>query len=178
VTGKTGKPEPDAIHVAVGGRVRERRREIGMSQSELGKQLGVTFQQVQKYERGANRISGSTLVRTAAALGIGVQDLLDPEADDLPADARQLLDVFKSIEAKRKRQAVIDMAKIIADLPSARQSKEGSKRGGACRLPRQPSWGRLGLSVSANAGDAVTPSLQNIFRANCPRSRSRAPTHC
>ena len=106
MTGKAGKPGPDAIDVALGNRVRERRRAIGMSQSVLAKRLGVTFQQVQKYERGANRISGSTLVRTAAALGISVSDLVDEELDPLPADARELLDVFATIEGKRERRAV------------------------------------------------------------------------
>jgi len=113
---KPGKPAPDAIDVAVGNRVRERRRALGMSQGALAKALGVSFQQVQKYERGANRISSSRLVRTAAALELGVQDLLDPEANELPPDAREMLKVFEKIEGERARQAVIAMARIIAGL--------------------------------------------------------------
>jgi transcriptional regulator with XRE-family HTH domain len=116
VAGKAGKPAPDAIDIAVGARVRERRRAIRMSQLALAKQLGVTFQQVQKYERGANRISGSTLVRTAAALGIGVADLVEEQLEPLPPDARELLDIFRAIEGQRERRAVIAMAKIIAGL--------------------------------------------------------------
>ena len=116
MTRKAGKPGPDTIDVALGNRVRERRRAIGMSQGELAKRLGVTFQQVQKYERGANRVSGSTLVRTAAALGISVADLVDEELDPLPPDARELLDVLRRIEGKRERRAIIAMAKIIAGL--------------------------------------------------------------
>jgi transcriptional regulator with XRE-family HTH domain len=116
VTDKAGKPAPDAIDIAVGARVRERRRAIGMSQDALAKQLGVTFQQVQKYERGVNRISSSSLVRTAAALGVGVQDLLDPQGGELPPDARELLRVFETIQGSRRRDAVIAMAKIIAGL--------------------------------------------------------------
>jgi transcriptional regulator with XRE-family HTH domain len=116
MTGPAGKSAPDAIDVAVGARIRERRRAIGMSQSDLGKRLGVTFQQVQKYERGANRISGSTLVRTAEALGVGVQDLLEPGKDELPADARELLAVFRKIDDRRQRRAVIEMARIISGL--------------------------------------------------------------
>ena len=113
---KAGKPAPDAFDVAVGNRVRERRRAIGMSQGALAKLLGISFQQVQKYETGANRISSSRLVRTAAALEIGVQGLLDPEADELAPDARELLKVFGRIEGGRARQAVIAMARIIAGL--------------------------------------------------------------
>jgi transcriptional regulator with XRE-family HTH domain len=113
VTGRAGK---DALDIAIGARVRERRRAIRMSQSALAKQLGVTFQQVQKYERGTNRISGSTLVRIAAALRVGVANLVDEEPDPLPADARELLDVFTKIRGKHGRAAVIAMAKILAGL--------------------------------------------------------------
>ena len=52
---------PDPIDVHVGGRVRLLRRLLGMSQTELGKALGVTFQQIQKNERGTNRIGASRL---------------------------------------------------------------------------------------------------------------------
>ena len=57
---------PDPLDVAIGSRVRARRRMLGLSQTALGEELGVTFQQVQKYERGINRISGSTLIRALA----------------------------------------------------------------------------------------------------------------
>ena len=52
---------PDPVDIHVGARVRERRLSIGMSQSALGEYLRLTFQQIQKYERGANRISASKL---------------------------------------------------------------------------------------------------------------------
>jgi transcriptional regulator with XRE-family HTH domain len=67
---------PDPIDVAVGACIRRRRRELSLSQSALAKTLGVTFQQVQKYERGANRVSASMLVRTAAALESSVAELV------------------------------------------------------------------------------------------------------
>ena len=54
-----GKPNPVDVHV--GSRVRMRRTLLGISQEKLGQALGLTFQQVQKYERGANRISASRL---------------------------------------------------------------------------------------------------------------------
>jgi transcriptional regulator with XRE-family HTH domain len=55
----SGKPNPVDVHV--GNRVRLRRTLLGMSQEKLGESLGLTFQQVQKYERGANRIGASRL---------------------------------------------------------------------------------------------------------------------
>jgi len=58
-----------ALELAIGARMRTRRRQLGLSQSDLADKLGVSFQQVQKYERGANRVAASTLVAAAVALG-------------------------------------------------------------------------------------------------------------
>lgn len=66
---------PDAVDVHVGARVRAERNRCDLSQGELGKAIGVTFQQIQKYERGANRISASMLLRIANTLGVAVADL-------------------------------------------------------------------------------------------------------
>lgn len=66
----TQKKPPHLIDILMGARIRKLRTERGMSQEQLGKALGVTFQQVQKYERGANRISSSRLFQTAQALRI------------------------------------------------------------------------------------------------------------
>jgi transcriptional regulator with XRE-family HTH domain len=63
---------PDPIDVYVGQRLRMRRMLIGMSQEKLGDAVGLTFQQIQKYERGANRIGASRLFRMAQILGIPV----------------------------------------------------------------------------------------------------------
>jgi transcriptional regulator with XRE-family HTH domain len=64
---------PDSIDVHVGARIRDRRRELRLSQSDLAKALGLTFQQVQKYERGRNRVSASKLWYIAKALDVAVQ---------------------------------------------------------------------------------------------------------
>ncbi len=64
-----GKFGPRPVDVHVGGRVRDRRTLIGMSQTELGKHVGLTFQQIQKYERGMNRIAASRLWRFSLVLG-------------------------------------------------------------------------------------------------------------
>lgn len=68
---------PDPMDIALGAAVRIRRRTIGMSQEALAEQCGVSFQQVQKYENGTNRISFSRLVQIARALRCRVTDLMD-----------------------------------------------------------------------------------------------------
>jgi transcriptional regulator with XRE-family HTH domain len=64
---------PNPIDVTVGSRIRTRRLLVGMSQEKLADMLEVTFQQVQKYEKGTNRVSASRLHRIAGALGVEVQ---------------------------------------------------------------------------------------------------------
>lgn len=66
----SGNPDPVDIHV--GRRLRARRTLLGMSQGGLGEALGVTFQQVQKYERGANRMGSSRLYRISKVLDVPV----------------------------------------------------------------------------------------------------------
>ena len=71
------KKNPNPVDVHVGGRVRMRRILIGLSQEKLGEQLGLTFQQVQKYEKGSNRISASRLWQMAKILGVPVSFFFD-----------------------------------------------------------------------------------------------------
>jgi transcriptional regulator with XRE-family HTH domain len=78
---KTGKPNPVDVHV--GSRVRLRRTMLGMSQEKLGEAIGLTFQQVQKYERGANRIGASRLFELSRVLDVPVSFFFD----DMPTDA-------------------------------------------------------------------------------------------
>ena len=68
-----GSRRPNPIDVHVGSRVRFRRMLLGMSQEKLGEKLGLTFQQVQKYEKGINRIGASRLFDLAQVLGVSVQ---------------------------------------------------------------------------------------------------------
>lgn len=68
---------PDPMDIALGAAVRIRRRTIGLSQEALAEKCGVSFQQIQKYENGANRISFSRLVQIARALRCRVTDLMD-----------------------------------------------------------------------------------------------------
>ncbi len=77
------KDGPNPVDVHVGSRIRLRRMLLGMSQTELGHALDLTFQQVQKYERGDNRVSASMLHKTAQVLDIPVSfffEDLDPNA--------------------------------------------------------------------------------------------------
>lgn len=62
--------EKHPIDIHIGHRVRARRKELKLSQGDLGEAIGVTFQQVQKYERGANRLSGSMIWECARALRV------------------------------------------------------------------------------------------------------------
>ena len=71
------KKNPNPIDVHVGNRVRMRRMLVGMSQEKLGHALGLTFQQVQKYEKGANRVSASRLHQMASTLGVPIQFFFD-----------------------------------------------------------------------------------------------------
>ena len=67
----TGRPNPIDVHV--GARVRLRRTLLGMSQEKLGEAIGLTFQQVQKYERGANRIGSSRLFDLSRVLDVPIE---------------------------------------------------------------------------------------------------------
>ncbi len=85
---------PDPIDIEVGARIRVRRKSLTLSQSALADALGITFQQVQKYERGANRVSASMLVRIAAKLGTTVGALVGENDDN-----RQSHDVYQKLAA-------------------------------------------------------------------------------
>jgi ribosome-binding protein aMBF1 (putative translation factor) len=71
------KRSPDRVDIEVGRRVRTFRLEKGLSQEQLGDQLGLTFQQVQKYEKGINRIGAGRLQRIANILEIPVGNFFD-----------------------------------------------------------------------------------------------------
>jgi len=76
------KKIPDAIDVYVGGRIRMRRIMLKMSQTGLGGELGITFQQVQKYEKGTNRVGASRLQKIATVLGVPPSFFFHQEGED------------------------------------------------------------------------------------------------
>lgn len=82
------KKQPSSIDAHVGSRVRLRRMLIGMSQEKLGELLGLTFQQVQKYEKGANRIGASRLFDISQILAVPVSYFFDDVPDEVAAQHR------------------------------------------------------------------------------------------
>lgn len=82
--GRRGSPESWSVDAHVGQRVRMRRTLLGMSQERLGEAIGLTFQQVQKYERGSNRISAGTLFRLGQVLEVPVSFFFDDYDDGQP----------------------------------------------------------------------------------------------
>lgn len=66
------KKKPNPIDIHVGSRIRLRRTMLGMSQEKLGESLGITFQQIQKYEKGTNRVGASRLQNISAILNVPV----------------------------------------------------------------------------------------------------------
>ncbi len=85
--------KPDPIDVHVGSRVRLRRTLLGMSQEKLGDALGLTFQQIQKYERGANRIGASRLYKIAKILNVPVSYFYEELPEDVESANRGLSDI-------------------------------------------------------------------------------------
>ncbi len=79
--GRRGSPESWSVDTHVGQRVRMRRTLLGYSQERLGEAIGLTFQQVQKYERGSNRISAGTLYRLSQVLEVPVNFFFDSYDD-------------------------------------------------------------------------------------------------
>ena len=128
------KKAPSPVDRYVGSRVRMRRITVGMSQEKLGEALGVTFQQVQKYEKGANRISASRLYFTAKILGVPVQFFFEElpgveehgglgEAREEDAVLSALMNVegvtlakaFRDADSVNKRKLISTIARVIAE---------------------------------------------------------------
>jgi transcriptional regulator with XRE-family HTH domain len=115
------------IESLIGERIRFRRIRVGMSQEQLGKALGVTFQQIQKYEKGANRVSSSRLVRIAEVLECNVMlffeglDLIDtptstPFSQFLSTkDGVAIVEAMLKIRTQELRRTVIDIAEKLAE---------------------------------------------------------------
>ena len=131
------KKTPNPIDVHVGGRVRLRRMMLGMSQEKLGGELGITFQQVQKYEKGTNRIGASRLQHIARVLSVPVSFFFEdaPSVPDLSAatggarsapDAAAVIDflstseglalnrAFVKVSDPKQRRRIIDLVRTMA----------------------------------------------------------------
>ena len=134
-TGMDIDRSPNPIDVHVGLQVRLRRKELKISQEKLAETLGLTFQQVQKYERGANRISASKLYEIARTLRVPIgwffEGLTDPAvgretsqavasptyAHDflLTQEGVDLANLFPRIPQKRVRRRLVDLVRSLAE---------------------------------------------------------------
>ena len=119
------------VDVHVGKRIRHRRWLVGMTQQQLAEQVGIKFQQIQKYETGANRVSASRLWDIADTLDVPVSfffEGLDVEAADddatapmVPADLmgdKEALDLVRSYYAipENQRRRLFELARVLSDV--------------------------------------------------------------
>ncbi|MDB5493756.1 MAG: transcriptional regulator, Cro/CI family [Phenylobacterium sp.] len=123
---------PNPVDRHVGLRIRMRRKELGISQERLAYAVGLTFQQIQKYERAANRVSASKLWELARALHTGVtyfyDGLAEIEADGaaprasmqdflLTPDGLELAACFPRISSPRLRRKVLELVRALIEAP-------------------------------------------------------------
>src|SRR5882724_9347164 len=148
---KSDKPNP--IDVQVGSRVRLRRNMLGLSQEKLGAAIGLTFQQVQKYERGANRVGASRLHELSRVLDVPVSFFFDdvdpvrapaipggfaePPAETFDSDPLrrretiELIDAYYAIEDAAVRRRLLDLARALAadnDKPPEKAPRRSTTR--------------------------------------------------
>jgi transcriptional regulator with XRE-family HTH domain len=133
-----GSRRPNPIDVHVGSRVRFRRMLLGMSQEKLGERLGLTFQQIQKYEKGINRIGASRLFDLSQVLGVPVQFFYEEAPSGEPQqlvpngfaekpeegsiveflrsrDGLELNKAFVRISDAKARRAIVDLVRSLAN---------------------------------------------------------------
>jgi transcriptional regulator with XRE-family HTH domain len=128
------KKQANPIDAQVGNRLRLRRMMIGMSQERLGEMLGLTFQQVQKYEKGVNRIGAGRLFEVARILGVPIQYFYESVSEQLvgasgfaegetqpvlefvsSGDGLHLSLAFMRIKDPKVRKRVLDLVKSLAE---------------------------------------------------------------
>jgi transcriptional regulator with XRE-family HTH domain len=122
--------EPNPIDRHVGLRIRLRRKELGISQEKLAESIGLTFQQVQKYERAANRVSASKLWEMARALSTTVAyfyeglptdgrslPAIGPKLEDflLTTEGMELVRYFPQIQRQGVRRQILELVRTMAE---------------------------------------------------------------
>jgi transcriptional regulator with XRE-family HTH domain len=139
--------EPDPVDIHVGSRVRLRRTLLGLSQDKLARAIGVSFQQLQKYERGTNRISASRLYALSKVLGVGISWFFEdapsntkrrsappaePKAaaneggDQDPMTANEtvkLVRAYYMIEDPKVRKKILHMVRAVSPISSGRKAR-------------------------------------------------------
>jgi len=123
---------PNPVDRHVGLRIRMRRKELGISQERLAEAVGLTFQQIQKYERAANRVSASKLWELSQALGTNIayfyDGLAEMGADGAPQresmqdflltpDGLELAACFPRISSVRLRRKVLELVRALVEAP-------------------------------------------------------------
>ncbi|WP_029032867.1 helix-turn-helix domain-containing protein [Salinarimonas rosea] len=146
------KKSPNPIDKHVGSRVRMRRMMVGMSQEKLGEALGLTFQQVQKYEKGTNRIGASRLHQIASILGVQVEFFYEgaPQIEGAPppvgdglsepptpayvsdflstSDGLHLMRAFVRVRDAKVRKRIVDLVEALAGGDDAAAEASGTVR--------------------------------------------------
>jgi transcriptional regulator with XRE-family HTH domain len=123
------KANSHSVDKAIGGRLKLYRQRANLSQTALGKHLGVSFQQVQKYENGTNRISAASLMKIARFLSISIGDLLSPQGQPdkkqgaagrgdvtrfaKSQEGRSLIHGFLGIEDPQLRRQIVGLVKAL-----------------------------------------------------------------
>lgn len=133
---RTKKDIPHPVDIFVGNKVKNRRLMLGMSQDDLAKSCGITFQQVQKYERGTNRISISRLAEISLALKTQLEHFTEGcfrvmpggkqakgfsdtkqssfEPESMSRDVAELVRAYQSISETKLKKQLLEMAKAMA----------------------------------------------------------------
>ena len=114
MTPKVKPRTPDDIDVFVGGRIAMRRTSLGLSQTALAERLGVSFQQVQKYEQGFNRVSASRLHAISAVLEMSVADFF-PRTPAIPPLEPEDMISLRLLTASAEGRALAGGFPLIAD---------------------------------------------------------------
>ena len=121
----------EPVDSLVGARIRLLRKRRKMSQAELGKAIGVTFQQIQKYENGKNRVGASRLHQVATALNVPITELFDGASETgrtlkptkslaFDSQAFRIAEAFVKISDKQVRSSLVDLAEAMARKSGAR----------------------------------------------------------
>ena len=149
--GRQADGAPNPIDVHVGKRIKLKRALLGMSQEELALKLGITFQQIQKYEKGNNRVGASRLYDMANALDAPVSFFYDDLPDNACAfspmtlsgtkpvalhseaetiarrETQELLSVYYAISDPKVRKSIYEMANALGRVPRKKRAKASPK---------------------------------------------------
>lgn len=140
------KRTPNSVDVHVGARVRSRRMAMGLTQDKLAKAVGITFQQIQKYEKGANRVGASRLQAIARILEMPVsyffadasgqlsaklleaQNMATARKAPAPAETLKMIKTFMGMRDQDARRHLLGLAEVLARKSEGEQSQVSQSR--------------------------------------------------